>query len=140
MCLMVLTYYVIWVLTIYSSYVAFIVGIFTAGIGSLITFILADKFITRISFNKRNAFIIGGLSFLVTDILLFSWNSVYDNPPILYIFKLPYSRDIIYGEAIFFWQFLVGIKLVLLLRKSTQQYGIQQRHWRQWGLDTHTSA
>ena len=120
LCLMVVTYYIIWVATIYSSYVAFIVGIFTAGIGSLTTFFLADKFITKISFNKRNVFIIGGLSFLVTDILLFSWNSVYDKPPIEYIFKLPYSSDPIYGEVIFFWQLFVGIKFVLTVRKTNQ--------------------
>lgn len=120
LCLMVVTYYIIWVTTIYSSYVAFIVGIFTAGIGSLTTFFLADKFITKISFNRRNVFIIGGLSFLVTDILLFSWNSVYDKSPILYIFKLPYSNDTIYGEVIFFWQLFVGIKFVLTVRKTNQ--------------------
>jgi hypothetical protein len=125
-CLMIATYYVIWILTIYSSYVAFLTGIFTAGVGSLITFFLADKFITNISFNKRNVFIVGGLSFLVTDILLFSWNSIYDKPPIEYIFKLPYSSDPIYGEVIFFWQLFVGVKFVLTMRKTNQWYGIQQ--------------
>lgn len=116
--LMIVTYFVILILTIYSSYVASIVGILTAGTGSLITFYLADKFITKLSFNKRNVFIVGGLSFLVTDILLISWNSVYNKPPIEYIFKLPYSSDPIYGEVIFFWQLFVGIKLVLTLQRT----------------------
>ena len=118
--LMIATYFVIWILTIYSSYFAFLIGIFTAGIGSLTTFYLADKFITKIPFNKRNVFIIGGLSFLVTDILLFSWNPIFEKPPVEYIFKLPDSIDTIYGEVIFFWQLFVGVKLVLTLRKADQ--------------------
>ncbi len=116
-CLMIVTYYVIWILTIYSSYGAFLIGILTAGVGSLVTFLLADKFITRIPFNKRNVFIIGGLSFLITDILLFSWNSIFDKAPIEYIFKLAHSDDTIYGEVIFFWQLFVGTKLVLTLKR-----------------------
>jgi hypothetical protein len=117
---MVATYYVIWVLTIYSSYLAFLIGIFTAGVGSLITFFLADKFISEISFNKRNVFIVGGLSFFVTDNLLFSWNYFFDKPPVEYLLKLPFSNDTIYGESIFFWQLFVGIKFVLTLRKANQ--------------------
>jgi hypothetical protein len=119
-CLMIVTYYVIWILTIYSSYIAFFVGIFTAGAGSLIIFFLADKFITKISYNKRNVFIIGGLSFFITDILLFSWNSFFEVSPVEYIFKWP-STDSIYGEVIFFWQLLVGVKLVLTLQKAKQR-------------------
>ena len=119
-CLMVATYYMIWVLTIYSSYLSFIVGILTAGGGSLITFFLADKYITKVSFNKRNVFIVGGISFFLTLILLYSWNSVYDSPPIEYIFHLQFSQDTIYGEAIFFWQLFVGIKFVLTFQRTNQ--------------------
>lgn len=117
-CSMVATYYVIWVLTIYSSYLSFIVGILTAGGGSLITFFLADKFITKIPFNKLNVFIVGGISFVLTLIFLYSWNSVYDSPPIEYIFYLPFSHDTIYGEVIFFWQLFVGIKFVFNFQKA----------------------
>jgi hypothetical protein len=119
-CLMVATYFAIWVLTLCSSYFAFIIGILTAGIGALVTFILVDKFIVRLQFNKWNVFIIGGISFLLTEILIFSWNSNFEYPPILYIFKLPFSNDPIYGEVIFFWQLIVGTKLVLTLRKAGQ--------------------
>lgn len=114
--LMIVTYYAIWIITIYTSYFAFILGIVTAGIGAWITFILTEKLITKTPFNRRNVFIIGGLSFLVTDIVRFSYSD--DSKSIVdYIFNIAPSTDAIYGEVIFFWQLFVGIKLVLALQK-----------------------
>lgn len=116
--LMIVTYYAIWIITIYTSYFAFILGIVTAGIGAWITFILTEKLITKTPFNRRNVFIIGGLSFLVTDIVRFSYSD--DSKSIVdYIFNIAPSTDAIYGEVIFFWQLFVGIKLVLILRKGS---------------------
>ncbi|HVX51524.1 MAG TPA: hypothetical protein VHB48_15280 [Chitinophagaceae bacterium] len=120
-CLMITTYFLIWIATLYSAFFAFIAGILTAGAGALISFALADKFVTRLSFSKRNIFIIGAASFLITDIFIFSFSNAFDKSPIQYIFNLEYSDRTLYAEVIFFWQLLVGAKLVFTLQKIAKQ-------------------
>lgn len=113
---MILTYYGTWIITAYSSYFAFILGIVTVGAGALITFILTKKLITKTSFNRWHVFLIGGLSFFVTDIVLWCFNALIDKSPVAYILDLDSSNNAIYGEVIFFWQLFVGVKLVFMLR------------------------
>jgi hypothetical protein len=76
--LMILTYLVIWLLTMLSSWFVAFCGIVTAGIGALTTFMLTDKFIVNIKYNKLHVFIIGGLAFLITDILYFVFSNTLD--------------------------------------------------------------
>ena len=113
--LMILTYLGIWLLTILSSWVAPIGGIVTAGAGAILTFMLTDRFITNIKYNKVHLFIIGGLAFLITDILYFTFSNTFDKTPIEYIFKIENSPDALFLEVFVFWDILVGTKLFFTL-------------------------
>src|SRR5688572_20269433 len=115
--LMNLTYLVIWVLTMLSSWFAALGGIVTAGAGAIMTFILTDKFIVNIKYNKVHLFIIGGLAFLTTDILYFTISNIFEKTPIEYIFKVENSPNTLFLEVFVFWHTLVGTKLFLTLRK-----------------------
>ena len=116
--LMNLTYLVIWFLTMISSWFAFLGGILTAGAGALMTFILVDKFIVNIKFNKVNVFAIGGLAFLIIDILYFVCSSISDMTPGQYIFKADNPPNTLFFEVFIFWHTLVGTKLFLTVYKT----------------------
>lgn len=112
--LMVVTYLVIWLLTILSSWFVVFCGPVTAGFGAIATFILTDKFITKINYNKAHVFIFGAIAFLITDILYFT----FDKQPIEYIFKVQVEPAILFLELFVFWHVLVGTKLFLTLSKA----------------------
>ena len=116
--LMIVTYLVVWLLTMLSSWFVAICGPVTAGFGAIATFILTDKFITKIKYNKVHVFIFGGLAFLVTDILYFTFSNIYDKTPIEYIFKVEIEPATLFLELFTFWHFLVGTKLFLTLSKA----------------------
>jgi len=116
--LMIITYLVVWLLTMLSSWFAAICGPVTAGFGAIATFILTDKFIAKIKYNKVHVFIIGGLAFLITDILYFTFSNVYDKIPIEYIFKVEIEPATLFLELFSFWHVLVGTKLFLTLSKA----------------------
>jgi hypothetical protein len=115
--LMNLTYLVIWLLTMLSSWLVLLGGILTAGTGAIITFILVDKFVVNIKFSKANLFMIGGLAFLITDILYFTFGNIYDKTPLEYIFRVATSPNTLFVEVFIFWHTLVGTKLFLTLQK-----------------------
>jgi hypothetical protein len=69
--LMVLTYVVIWLVSFLTSWFIVVGGILTAGVGAIITFMLVDRFIVPIKYNKIVLFIVGGISFVLTDILYY---------------------------------------------------------------------
>lgn len=112
--LMIVTYLVIWLLTMLSSWFVAFYGPVTAGFGAIATFILTDKFITKISYNKVHVFIFGGIAFLITDILYFT----FDKQPIEYIFKVQVEPATLFLELFVFWHVLVGTKLFLTLTKA----------------------
>ena len=116
--LMILTYLVIWLLTVLSSWFVVLCGPVTAGFGAIATFILTDKFITKIKYNKIHVFIVGGLAFLLTDILHLTFINIYDKPPIEYIFKVEVEPAALFLELFAFWHVLVGTKLFLTLSKA----------------------
>ena len=115
---MILTYLVIWLLTVLSSWFVVLCGPVTAGFGAIATFILTDKFITKIKYNKIHVFIVGGLAFLLTDILHLTFINIYDKPPIEYIFKVEVEPAALFLELFAFWHVLVGTKLFLTLSKA----------------------
>jgi hypothetical protein len=115
--LMILTYLVVWLLTMASSWFVAICGPVTAGFGAIATFILTDKFITKIKCNKIHIFLIGGLAFLITDILYFTFSNTYNKTPIEYIFKVEIEPATLFLELFTFWHALVGTKLFLTLSK-----------------------
>jgi hypothetical protein len=115
---MVLTYLVVWLLTMLSSWFVAICGPVTAGFGAVATFMLTDKFIAKIKYNKVHVFIIGGLAFLLTDILYFTFNNTFDKTPIEYIFKVEVEPATLFLELFSFWHVLVGTKLFLTLSKA----------------------
>lgn len=116
--LMMLTYLVVWFLTMVSSWFVAFCGPVTAGFGAIATFILTDKFITKIRYNKVHIFIFGGLAFVITDILYFTFSNTYDQTPVEYIFKVEIPPEILFLELFPFWQVLVGTKLFLTLSKT----------------------
>lgn len=116
--LMTLTYFIVWLLTMLSSWFVAICGILTAGFGAIATFILTDKFITKIKYNKVHVFIFGGLAFLITNILYFTFSNTYDKTPIEYIFKVKIEPATLFLEFFPFWHILVGTKLFLTLSKA----------------------
>ena len=115
---MIITYLIIWLLTLYSSYIAFLCGIITAGTGAVATLMLTDKFITNIKYNKLHVFMVGGFAFLLTDILYFTFRTIFDKTPFEYIFKVESSPEILFIEVFVFWHTLVGAKLFLVLHKK----------------------
>lgn len=112
--LMIVTYLVIWLLTMLSSWFVAFCGPVTAGFGAIATFILTDKFITKINYNNAHVFIFGGIAFLITDILYFT----FDKQPIEYIFKVQVEPAVLFLELFVFWHVLVGTKLFLTLSKA----------------------
>ena len=115
--LMNLTYIVMWLLTYLSSWFAMLGGIVTAGVGAIVTFVLVDKFVTPIKFGKPNVFLIGGLAFLLTDILALVSMGTVDQHPLAYLFKLEFTPQTLFMEVFLFWHTLVGIKLFVTLEK-----------------------
>lgn len=111
---MIVTYLVIWLLTMLSSWFVAFCGPVTAGFGAIATFILTDKFITKINYNNAHVFIFGGIAFLITDILYFT----FDKQPIEYIFKVQVEPAVLFLELFVFWHVLVGTKLFLTLSKA----------------------
>ena len=119
--LMNLTYLVIWFVTFLSSWFAWLVGIATAGVGAIATIMLVDKFVTRIKFKKGHVFVVGGLAFLLAEILIWVFMGIVDQHPLEYLFKLELVPETLFMEVFIFWQTLVGIKLFLTLEKSQQE-------------------
>jgi hypothetical protein len=113
-----LTYLAALLLTFLSSYAGALVGIITGGTGALITFILTSKYIVDIKFKKLTVFMLGGLAFLITDILYFIFSSTQDNTPLESIFQVDVSPGTLFAELFIFWHTLVGTKLFLTIRKS----------------------
>ncbi len=116
--LMMLTYLFVWLLTMLSSWFVAVCGPVTAGLGAIGTFLLTDKFITKIKYNKVHVFIIGGFAFLLTDILYFTFRNTFDKAPIEYIFKVEVEPAMLFLELFPFWHVLVGTKLFLTLSKA----------------------
>ena len=119
--LMILTYLAVWLLTMASSWFVAFCGPVTAGFGAIATFILTDKFITKINYKKVHVFIIGALAFLLTDILYFIFSNTYDKTPIEYIFKVKIEPATLFLELFLFWHVLVGTKLFLTLSKCDEE-------------------
>lgn len=115
---MLLTYLVVWFFTMLSSWFVIICGPVTAGFGATATFILADKFIVKIKYNKIYVFILGALAFLLTDLIYFIFSTTYDKTPVEYIFNAEIDSAVLFLEFFTFWHVLVGTKLFLTLSKA----------------------
>jgi len=115
---MIVTYLVIWLLTMLSSWFAAIFGILTAGGGAIITFMLTDRFIKKIKYNRVHLLIIGGLAFVITDILYFIFSNTFGKTPVEHVFKVDNPPATLFLEVFVFWHVLVGTKLFLTLSKS----------------------
>lgn len=116
--LMVLTYVLIWFLTLFSSWFAAIVGIGTAGAGAVLTFMLVNKYILTIKYERVIIFSLGGLAFLITDIL----NMAFQKSPVEMIFKFSNSIETVFTEVFVCWQLIVGIALVLAVKKQAATF------------------
>jgi len=117
---MVLTYLVVWFVTMASSWVVMFCGPVTAGLGAVATFVLTDMFITKINYKNSHIFIIGALAFVMTEILYFIFSGTYDMAPIEYIFKVDIEPVMLFQELFLFWQVMVGMKLFLTVAKASR--------------------
>jgi hypothetical protein len=113
--LMVLTYVVIWLVSFLTSWFIVVGGILTAGAGAVITFMLVNRFIIPIKYNKIVLFIVGGLAFVITDILYYIFGNTFDKTPVEYLFKIDQPPAMLFLEVFVFWQTMVGTKLFLTM-------------------------
>jgi len=111
---MYLTYLIVFFLTFYSSTLGTITGIFTTGIGSYLTFRLTDKFVIKIRYNATLAFILGGLSFVLNNLLLFDPITEWIKP----IYTVRGWIHTAFAGPFLFWQVMVGIGLVATVSKG----------------------
>jgi hypothetical protein len=118
--LMNLTYLAALLLTFFSFYFGFLAGIVTGGLGAIVSFMLANKYVVGIQFNKKSIFIWGGVPFIITDILYWVSNSLYDTTPCDYLFKIDISPGVLFFEVFIFWHVLVGTKLFLTVWRSAR--------------------
>jgi hypothetical protein len=116
--LMMVTYLLVWLLTMLSSWFAFLAGILTAGIGAIASFALVDRFIINLNYKKVEVFAIGSLAFLLTDILYWTFNVIADKTPSEYLFKAVISPNLLFLEVFIFWHILVATRLFLTLEKA----------------------
>jgi hypothetical protein len=116
--LMNLVYLSAVLLTFLSSYAGAVVGIITGGVGAVLTFMLTSKYIVNIKFRKLTVFMLGGLAFLLTDLLYLIFSSTYDKTPLEIIFALDISPGTLFAEVFIFWHLLVGSKLFLTIHES----------------------
>ena len=116
--LMVLTYMIVYILTLYSSWFVLICGHFTAAAGSLLSFMLVNKFIKPIQYNKWLIAGAGALSFLLTVLQKIVFSFYTDKWPLEFIFKPANERSPFYAEVFIFWQVLTGICLFTVLEKT----------------------
>ena len=104
-----LGYLFVFFITYLSFFLSFIVGLVTAGLGSLIVFVLFDRYIKPISINNRAIFSIGLLSFLFQDAVLFlSKFSDFFNS---HVIDTSNSTNHTFAATYFFWQLFVGLRL-----------------------------
>jgi hypothetical protein len=116
--LMILLYITVFLVTVLSSYFVFVIGILTAGLGSLLSFELTNRYITPLKYKKSIAFTLGGLSFLLAEILHFTINNIFKVTPLEYFFQVENSPITLLLEVFVFWQTIVGTKLFLELNKA----------------------
>jgi hypothetical protein len=114
--LMNILYVILYFATFYSATLGFLVGIFTAGIGAIVSFILANRFITPIEFSKVKVFCIGASAFIVTDIFHFSLIYFFDRAFTEIAFGIEQAPSTLFCEVFLFWHLFVGVKLILTLR------------------------
>jgi hypothetical protein len=111
---MIILYFVVYLGTFLTFWLAFIAGIFTTGYGAVLVFKLTQHFIRQAPFNMVRVFIMGGMSFVANDILL-----MLDNAG---AFRLDLTGAPQIYDHFFFtyfvWQSLVGMQMVFWLKKK----------------------
>lgn len=113
-----LTWLLIWILTMASSWFAFLGGLLTTGAGAVISLMLTHKFIVPIKFERVHVFLLGSLAFAITDLLYMGEGTLYDKKPLEYFWGVTDEPVNLFTEAIIFWQLIIGLRLFLALRKS----------------------
>ncbi|MCX6318792.1 MAG: hypothetical protein NTW29_16045 [Bacteroidetes bacterium] len=115
--LMIGLYIAVWFLTFASLYIAFITGIITAGLGALFSFYLTNRYLVKIKYENIIIFSWGGLAFLITDII--GWSFQYT--PVQLYFSTYSGLEIFFTEVIVCWQLIVGIVWLRTLSRTTHQ-------------------
>lgn len=110
------TYLAVFFLTFFSFTLGVITGLFTTAIGAYTTFGLTNKFIRKIHFNPERVFLLGGLSFLINDLLLIPTISTAIEP----LYSATGWIHTAFAGPFLFWQVIVGTKLFTKLQKAEQ--------------------
>jgi len=113
-----LTWLLIWILTLVSTWFAVFIGLVTTGAGAVISFMLTNKFIVPIKFERMHVFLLGSLAFAITDLIYMGNGPLYDKRPLEYLWGTNDQPAVLFTEAIILWQLIIGLRLFLALRKS----------------------
>lgn len=118
--LMILTYLLIWLLTIASMWFVVFFGPVTSGIGTIATFLLTDKFIRKIKYDRVHVILIGAVAFILTEVLHYAFINVFEATPTEYFLNVEFEPGIIFSELFIFWHVMLGTKLYLALSTSNR--------------------
>ena len=113
--LMIVLYVSMYYLTLISFWFAILSGIFTAGVGSILSFVLANKFFVKFPFDKLGVFFMGGLSFLILDIFL-----AFQIQPMGSYMSVEEGANTLFGDIFIFWHPIVGVMLTSHIIKKKQ--------------------
>jgi hypothetical protein len=116
---MLLAYTVTWSITLWSSWIAILVGIFTVGWGAWSVFYIIHKFIIPFDFDTVTIRFFGGLSFLIGTAISF----ILPKESLEEMFSIDkdgFSIALAYVEVIPIWQITIGCILALYLNRQKQ--------------------
>lgn len=105
--LMYVTYLIVFFLTLYSGSLGMITGLILAGYGAYVTFKLVGKYIVKIEFSPGRVFLLGTVSFLVNDVLLFVPIKKIIQP----VYEIDTSINSLFAPSLLIWQVVVGTAL-----------------------------
>lgn len=103
----------LFLVTLNTGGLGLFIGIITAGIGALVTFKTADRFIKKIIYKRGEIFLLGSLPFIILCILFISPITELIKP----IYDLKVGINTMFAPIYLFWQTIVGTKLALQLER-----------------------
>jgi hypothetical protein len=116
--LIVVIYLAMWILTMFSSWFAFLGGIITSGTGAILVFYITNRYIIKFHYSKSKVFIAGAIAFLIADILALS---IQD--PVMGFFVTPEdpsSIALLYADVFFHWHVIVGLIFIFTLKNQEE--------------------
>ncbi|MBS1636024.1 MAG: hypothetical protein JST26_08925 [Bacteroidetes bacterium] len=104
-----MVYIILFLITLYSSYIAFAVGIFTGALGALAVFSLYNRFIHPIQYRRFEVAALGATAFIVNDIIVFT--QIRELAPAFFRKDMTGNFSAVY----LVWQSVIGFKLTRVI-------------------------